>query len=30
MRVVLIALLMLATTPAWAEWMKVSETDSVV
>ena len=30
MRVALIALLMLATTPAWAEWVKVDETDEVV
>jgi len=30
MRVALIALLMLATAPAWAEWVKVDETDEVV
>ena len=27
MRVVLVALLMLATIPAWAEWLKVEEND---
>ena len=30
MRVVLTVLLMLATAPAWAEWLKVSENDTVV
>ena len=30
MRIVLTALLMLATAPAWAEWVKVDETDEVL
>ena len=28
MRIVMLALLMLATSPAWADWVKVSESDA--